>query len=586
MIEIDHIDAELVRRILNVSPYGILVVEEENVVYVNKKLEEMFDIEKERLIGNGTKDLEKEITLKSEVKNGLKEITEYVWENSEPILDEKIHVLKDGKKIFANMDIVPILNEGKGSRRLVFYFRDVLEEKYSAVWSKIHEFIEHPILILDKDQKIIDVNKAVEKILDMSSDEIKDKYCYEVLHESEKPPDNCPFLKMLESSDMETQEMEVEALGRYFLVSCTPVFDIKGEIDSVIHICTDITEEKIAKKKLKASESKYRQLFETSKDGIAVTDLEGNIVDCNDAFLEIIGYDSFDEVKGMSYKKFTPEQYHEMEEKIIKSETLIKGSSKEYEKEYLTKEGNRVDVEIRGWIRKDSDGKPIGMWVLVRDITDRKKTEEREEFLHSLLRHDLKNKINVMQGYHVLLEDMVDEEGQEILDKLEKVISSSKRLIEMVRKLAKLEKVESLDEVNLNTYLVDAVYSNRDSAEEKGFTIDMEVDSYRVEGGPLLEELFLNIISNAIKHSGGDNIKISTIEEENKVTVRIEDNGKGIDKDERDDILKKGYIGTGSDGTGLGLYLCKKILETYESRMNIKDSEMGGACFELIFNKA
>jgi len=545
----------------------------------------MFGIEKDRLIEYGMDFLEEKITLKSEEKNDLEEIIRYVRKSSKQILDEKIYLLKDGKKIFTNMDIVPILNEGKGSRKLIFYFKNVLEKQRNDVWSEIHKFIEHPILILDKNQKIIDVNKAVEKILDMSLDDIKDKYCYELLHENKNPPNNCPFLKMLKSNNMETQEMEIESLGRYFLVSCTPVLDKEGEIDSVIHFCTDITEEKKVKKELKASESKYRQLFETSKDGIAVTDLEGKIVDCNDAFLEIICYDSFDEVQGMSYKKFTPEEYHDMEEKIIKSETLIKGSSKEYEKEYLTKEGNRVDVEIRGWIRKDSDGKPIGMWVLVRDITERKRTEEREEFLHSLLRHDLKNKINVIQGYNVLLEDMVDEEGQEILDKLEKVISSSKRLIEMVRKLAKLEKVESLDEVNLDTYLVDAVYSNRDSAEEKGFTIDMEVDSYRVKGGPLLEELFSNIISNAIKHSRGDNIKISTIEEEDKVTVRIEDNGKGIDKDERDDILKKGYTGIGSDGTGLGLYLCKKILETYESSMNIKNSEMGGACFELIFNK-
>ena len=271
--------------------------------------------------------------------------------------------------------------------------------------------------------------------------------------------------------------------------------------------------------------------------------------------------------------------------RIIKKETKIKGASREYEKEYETKDGQMVDVKIRGWLRKDIDKKPIGMWVLVRDITEAKKAEEREEFLHSLLRHDLKNKINVIKGYHVLLEEMVSEDGQEILDKLNKVVNSSRRLIEMVRKLAKLEKVESLDEVYLDTYLVDAVYSNRDQAEEKGFTIDIGVDTYKVKGGPLLEELFSNIIHNSIQHSGGDTIKIRSFEDEDAVTVKIEDDGRGIQNEDKTKILEKGYVGAESDGTGFGLYLCKKIVETYKGEMDIKDSEMGGACFELTFRK-
>lgn len=179
----------------------------------------------------------------------------------------------------------------------------------------------------------------------------------------------------------------------------------------------------------------------------------------------------------------------------------------------------------------------------------------------------------------------MDEDGQEILDKLDKVVNSSKRLIKMVRKLAKLEKVESLDEVYLNTYLVEAVYSNRDQAEEKGFTIDMEVDTYKVKGGPLIEELFSNIISNAISHSGGDEIKIRSFEDEDTVTVKIENNGKGIRNEYKSKILEKGYVGTESDGTGHGLYLCNKIVETYKGKMDIKDSDMGGACFEISFRK-
>lgn len=585
MIDIDHIDVELVRRILNDSPFGIFVIEDEKIKYVNNEVEDIFGIQADKIKGEWIKFLKEKINLESEEESDFEKIIENVKNKLESKLDVKISIFKEEKKEYFKMDIVPILDEEDENLRIVFYLDEIKEEKIRDVWSKIPDVIGHPILILDKDHKIIDVNKAGKELLEISLDDIKGKFCYELMHESEEPPEKCPFMKMIETSKMETEEMEVEALGRYFLVSCTPVLDDEGDIDFVVHICTDITEEKMAKKELKASESKYRQLFETTKNGIALTDLEANITDCNEAFLNILGYDNLDEIKGKSYKEFTPDDYHEIEDKIIKNETLIKGYSREYEKEYVNKNGEKVYVKIRGWLRKDSDGKPIGMWVLVRDITETKKAEERGEFLHSLLRHDLKNKINVIKGYHVLLEDMVDEEGQEILDKLEKVIHSSQRLIEMVRKLAKLEKVESLEEVYLNTYLVDAVYSNRDLAEEKGFTIDMEVDTFKVKGGPLLVELFSNIISNAIEHSGGNKLKIKSIEDDDTVKVRIEDNGRGIEDEYKEKILEKGYIGPDSSGTGLGLYLCKKIVDTYRGKMEIKDSDVGGACFDLTFVK-
>ncbi len=590
MIDIDQIDVELVKRISDESPYGILVIDrDEQVIYSNKKFLDIFQTDENKIKSEGLNLLDKCTTQENETKSGIKDMIKELKNNLKTDFQRQVTVLKDGKKNKFIMETRYILDDEKNLQNILLYFHEISKDQYKKdnekIWWQINDLVDNPILILDKGQKIIDINRSAEQILGKSVDEIEGKHCYELMHESGKPPKNCPFLKMKKSNKTEIEEMEVEALGKFFLVSCTPVYDEQEILDKVIHICTDITEEKIVKKELKASESKYRQLFETSKDGIVITDLDGNVVDCNQAFLNILGYDSLEEIRGKSYKEFTPEEYHEMEDEIIRKETKIKGGSREYEKEYETRDGQIVDVKIRGWLRKDRDGRPIGMWVLVRDITEAKETKEREEFLHSLLRHDLKNKINVIEGYHVLLEEIVGEDGQEILDKLEKVINSSKRLIEMVRKLAKLEKVDSLDEVYLNTYLVEAVYSNRDHAEEKGFTIDMEVDTYKVKGGPLIEELFSNIISNAIEHSGGDKIMIKILEDEDKVTVKIEDNGKGIDDEDKTRTLEKGYVGSESGGTGLGLYLCKKIVDTYKGQMEIKDSEMGGVCFETTFRK-
>ncbi len=127
---------------------------------------------------------------------------------------------------------------------------------------------------------------------------------------------------------------------------------------------------------------KYSQLFDNAKDGIASVDLNGGITSFNQAFLEITGYTA-KELREMTFNDLTPKYWHQMEKNILENEVLKKGFSELYEKEYVHKSGSVIPIEVSTHLSTDSQGKPVGFWAFVRDVSKRK---QAETFLQNQLR--------------------------------------------------------------------------------------------------------------------------------------------------------------------------------------------------------
>ncbi len=126
--------------------------------------------------------------------------------------------------------------------------------------------------------------------------------------------------------------------------------------------------------KLLLSEAKYRQLHESLMDAFAKTDLQGKIVESNALFRELLGY-SCEELANLTYAEFTPPSWHAMEARLFEEQILGRGYSDVYQKEYITKSGGIVPVELRGFVLQDQYGQPEAMWAIIRDITPRKELE-------------------------------------------------------------------------------------------------------------------------------------------------------------------------------------------------------------------
>jgi len=222
---------------------------------------------------------------------------------------------------------------------------------------------------------------------------------------------------------------------------------------------------------------------------------------------------------------------------------------------------------------------------VVIDIDERKAMEKRDEFLQSLLRHDMNNNLQLIDGYLSLLEDIdIPEEGEEFVGKCKLVLNNTKKLIGKIQKLGELDEEEIVD-VEISSVIDSALSKNEKRLEEKGIDIESEKIEGEVKAGPLLKEVFSNLIENSIRHANCDNIRISCKDKGEEVVVSVEDDGKGIPDEIKDKIFDRGFKKGENSGSGLGTFLVKEIVESYDGSIEVKDSELGGARFEIYLKR-
>ena len=128
--------------------------------------------------------------------------------------------------------------------------------------------------------------------------------------------------------------------------------------------------------RIQSSEMRYRGLYESLRDGSVAVNLEGKIIEWNPEFQNMLGYPAA-ELCELTYLDITPERWHPLEARLIEEQVFRRGYSNLFEKEYRRKDGTVLPVELQIYLVRDNQGHPIGMWGLVRDITERKRAEDR-----------------------------------------------------------------------------------------------------------------------------------------------------------------------------------------------------------------
>lgn len=136
--------------------------------------------------------------------------------------------------------------------------------------------------------------------------------------------------------------------------------------------------------KIKISEEKYSELFETITDGIVFSDLEGNVISCNKGFLDMLGY-TMKEIKTKSCSDLTPSIWQEEDEKILIEQIIKRGCSELYEKEYIRKDGEVFPASVKGWAIKGKKSKQNGVWYIIRDVTEHKRIEKNMRNLNNAI---------------------------------------------------------------------------------------------------------------------------------------------------------------------------------------------------------
>ncbi len=360
------------------------------------------------------------------------------------------------------------------------------------------------------------------------------------------------------------------------------IFEDNGKAKALEGIIIDITNRKKTELELQRSRKEYKELIDGMNDTAWVIGLDGNFLEVNEAAVEKLGY-SREELLSMKPHDIDAELDPGEITNLI--ETMPEDEVQVFETAHRTKDGEKIPIEISSSLITYKGETAI--LSIARDITERKEHKKREDFLHSLLRHDVRNKTQIVEGYLELMEEFdLPEEAEKYLEKTKDAVEAAVDIIKKVRTLREIDEKEEIGRVSLDSMLENAINEYRNQISEKGFEIEYEKPGVEVIGGPLLSELFSNLIENSIRHSEGDKIKISMEESNEEITILLEDNGKGIPNAYKTDIFERGFKKGETAGSGLGMFMVKRIVEEYRGSIEVKDSELGGAKFEIKLRKA
>jgi len=468
--------------------------------------------------------------------------------------------------------ILPITDETGQCVQYVEWVRDISERKKAEDLlrqseSRLRSYFDSRaagFVITKPGGGLVEVNDYVCDLFGYSREELSRLTWIELTYPEDVARERELYAKMMnwETNGYTLEKRYTHKDGHVFWanlsVSCTR--NEKEEVDLFIALIVDITQRKQIEKALQESELKYRRLHETMMDAFASVDMASNITETNSAFDKMVGY-SAAELKRLTYQEITPAQWHARELRILEEQVIPRGYSEIYEKEYRRKDGSILPVELRTFLMKDDHGAPVGMWAIVRDITDRKQAEaalrrqlEEKEILLKETHHRIKNNITSIMGMlFVRSRSATHPEAVSVLNAAVGRIQSMAKLYERIMISEDIHQLSAASYLRDLTESVVGFYSDRVKVTLHQHFDEFTLDSKRLFPlGIILNELLTNAMKYAFTDRDAGSISVSAIKTANQVRVCVQDDGNG---------LPDGFNSDAVGGFGLSLVkiLCKQL---------------------------
>jgi len=342
--------------------------------------------------------------------------------------------------------------------------------------------------------------------------------------------------------------------------------------------------------RIRTRTSELENVMDAMADVLITLDETGDISMINGAVEGILGYEPA-ALEGKPIDVLITDPPEDTQSPVSSSDQLLErllreGQVTDVEIYCSTVDGGKLPMSLSASTLVDDDGIPNGIVCVAKDISERKAVEEQASFLHSLLRHDLGNSLQVSQGYLEILSDSdLGDAELEYVERALDAIEDAAELVENVRTLNRIDGSESVTPTSIRAATRDAVTRHEKLSDEQGIDVESEVDDVSVLAGTLLTEVFANLVENALVHSNADRLCIHSTTGQETVTVTVEDDGDGIDPGDRERIFKRGYSVGDASGSGLGMYIVRELVESYGGDVSVEDSPIGGARFEVTLQR-
>jgi len=249
-------------------------------------------------------------------------------------------------------------------------------------WERTFDVIPDPISILDRQHRIVWVNKTMANRLGIAPEEAVGLTCYECVHGMDKPPSFCPHTKLLADGREHMVEIHEKRLGGDFIVSVSPLHDAEGQVIASIHVARDINERKQTEELLRESEQRYRSLFKNHHSVMLLIEPKNaDILDANAAACSFYGW-SQEELTSM---KITDINMLSKEQVFQEMERAKSEERKHFFFRHRLANEEIRDVEVySGPIR--IRGREL-LYSIIHDITERKLAEEALQKSEERYRH-------------------------------------------------------------------------------------------------------------------------------------------------------------------------------------------------------
>jgi len=418
-----------------------------------------------------------------------------------------------------------------------------------------------------------------------------------------------------ELSQLETTARHRDGSVVDISLTVSPIRNAVGDIDGVSFIARDITERKEAERALREVQEGFRTAFEDAPIGVALLSVEaettGRLLQLNSSLCQITGY-STSELLGMTLDEITHPD--DVAEEKPHARKLLAGEIPNYriEKRYLRKDGGAVWVTHNASTVHDASGKLLYGIAQVEDISERKRAEESLSRAHAELElraeelersntdlqqfayaasHDLSEPLRMVSSYVQLLAKryggQLDSDADEFINFAVDGVVRMQALIEGLLLFSRAGTSEyAIDAVDCSEVVEATLLMLKTSIEESGAEVTIGELPVVQGDASQLSQLFQNLIGNAIKFvdSGSPRIRVSVEREEDDWHFAVIDNGIGIDPAHVErifSVFERLHGRAEYPGSGIGLAICKRIVERHGGRIWVESEPGQGSSFHF-----
>ncbi|WP_372911498.1 histidine kinase N-terminal 7TM domain-containing protein [Salinigranum sp.] len=475
----------------------------------------------------------------------------------------------------SGVDVTPVSFGLSSVAVLVGFYRYQLFDLTPIARDVVVGELRDGVVVVDDCGRIVEANPRARQIFGVEDDALVGRALADV-------PDHGPALERIVDDTMAREEFVVDGSdGDRFFEATASRFDGQGAHErGHLVVLRDVTEQR-------RTEEEFRALIENSRDLITVVSADGTRTYCAPSFERTLGHDPDEAVGRDVFELVHPEDRPEVRETFERLLGEERGAQERAEYRVRHADGSWRTFEAVA-VNLVDDPTVQGVVVNARDVTARRRYEQRLRVLNRVLRHDLRNEVNVIQGHaDLLLDRKVTAEAKEHARIIRK---KAKTLVDLGRQMRTIDyTLHDTDGVERPLEITEAIHDRLDAIQEEfpGAIVTRDLpDEQWVLADDLVPSAIENLIDNAIEHNDRVVPQITvtvdhvTVDGVDYVEVSVVDNGPGIPEAERR-VFDDGIETPLSHGSGLGLWLTEWIVTQSNGRLCFEENEPRGTVVRI-----